>query len=112
MARDENFRNLTSYDQTSALYLDGHSELLYKNRISDMIKIQVTNKLEISFRTKIQNGLLIYTGTGNLESYLLVGFLDGKLIYSFRLPNQKHAFTLTSSLRLNDNKWHSVTVER
>lgn len=94
------------------MYLDGHSELLFKNRISDIIKIQMTNKFEISFRTTSQTGLLIYTGTGNLDSYLIVGLLDGKLVYSFTLPTQKQTFWVSSSERVNDNQWHTLSVER
>lgn len=94
------------------LYLDGHTELMYKNRIYEMIKIQTSNKFELTFRTKHQNGLLLYIGKGDLDSYLLVGFQAGKLVYSFSLSKHKQAFTLVSPVKLNDNKWHTITIDR
>lgn len=76
------------------------------------MKIQTTNKFELTFKTKSQNGLILYTGNGNLNSYLLIAFISGKLVYSFSLPKQKQVFTLSSPTRLNDNKWHSIVIER
>lgn len=95
-----------------AIYLDGHTELFYKNRIYDIMKTQNTNKFELSFKTRVQNGLLLFTGNGNLKSFLYLAIVNGKFVYSFSLPKQKQSFSLSSKTKLNDNNWHSVVVER
>lgn len=92
--------------------MDGHTELLFRNRISDITKIQSTNKFEIAFKTRSANGLLLFTGISSLNSYLFVGFIAGKIFYSFRLPNHKQNFSLKSVHRFDDNKWHILTIER
>lgn len=33
-------------------------------------------------------------------------------MFTFRLPSHKHVFIISSKERLNDNKWHLVSVER
>lgn len=104
--------NASLSGQQIALNLDGHTELFYKNRIFDSIKIQKTNKFEIKFKTKNPNGLLLYTGVGNLNSYLLIALINGKVVFTFSLPKVKRVFSLSSTQRLNDNSWHTITVER
>ncbi len=41
-----------------------------------------------------------------------MGFLNGKLSYSFSLPKQKQIFSLITPFKMNDNKWHTVIIER
>ena len=57
---------------------------------------------------------MIYIGkeNKNLKSYLIVGFLNGRLSYSFSLPKQKQIFSLITPFKMNDNKWHTVIIER
>jgi cadherin EGF LAG seven-pass G-type receptor 1 len=74
--------------------------------------LQRTNKFKIILRTKSLNGLLLYCGKENSKSYLLLGILNGKFVFMFSLPQRKKSFSLTSKAKLNDNKWHTITVER
>ncbi len=82
------------------------------NHCNIRVRIQNNNKIEITFKTTTENGLLFYTGNETLNSYLLIGFINGKLIYSFSLPKKKQVFTLKSNSMLNDNKWHTIIIER
>jgi hypothetical protein len=55
----------------------------------------------------------LFTGNGNIDSYLLIGLTRGQLVFSFNLPNKKRGFQMVStSNHLNDNKWHKVKIER
>ncbi|CAF0717274.1 unnamed protein product [Brachionus calyciflorus] len=95
-----------------AIFLDGHTELIYKNRIYDVMKVQNVNKFELSFKTKNNNGLLLFTGNGNSISFLYIAIQNGKLVFSFSLPKHKQSFSLSSKTKLNDNNWHLVLIER
>jgi hypothetical protein len=75
-------------------------------------KTQVFNKYEIRVRTKKENGLVLYTGNGKSKSFLALAFTAGRIVFSFSLPKLKQTVSLSSPNKLNDNKWHMVTIER
>lgn len=76
------------------------------------VKTKNEQKIEVKLKTKSKNCLIFYTGDEGLSSYLILGLSDGHIIYRVSVPGQKKAFTLKSPNKLNDNKWHTVTVER
>ena len=99
--------------------MEGASRVLYLKNINLTIlmhllrvKVQSNIKLEVEFKTVSKNCLLIYTGDEKLNSYLIIGFSNGHIIYQFSLTDQKQVFTLKSPNKLSDNKWHTVTVEK
>ena len=63
------------------------------------------------FKTTHENGLIMHN-PGNNGDFLSVELVDGQIIYTFSLG--KAIYELKSNVRkkLNDNKWHSVSIWR
>ncbi|RNA43441.1 agrin [Brachionus plicatilis] len=91
-----------------SIYFDGHTEMLLNEKTNDFSKIQSMIRFEIVFRPKSQNGLILFTGNNQFESYLYLALINGKLEYSFSLPNQKQTFYFQSKKKISKNFWSSV----
>ncbi|XP_078356048.1 laminin subunit alpha-1-like [Oculina patagonica] len=66
----------------------------------------------LSFRVgpKTKNGLIFLEAHGEVKDFILLGLVDGKLTFSANagmLP-----LTLQTSNKLNDGKWHFVSVQK
>lgn len=76
-------------------------------------KIQVFHMLLIQFhfKTTQENGLILYNN-GQNSDYLAVELVDGQISYKFSLGKAINVIKSRAKEKLNDNKWHLVTIWR
>ena len=67
--------------------------------------------LQFHFKTTEENGLILYNGGPNGD-YVAVELLGGQISYSFSLGKAINTLKSRSKLKLNDNKWHLVSIWR
>nr|XP_027202560.1 neurexin-1-like isoform X1 [Dermatophagoides pteronyssinus] len=74
--------------------------------------ISIRESFELSFRTKIANGLLLLT-SDEYEDYLAITIRDAGLTLTMKLGSNVHEKTIKpSKVRFDDNQWHTVLVWR
>lgn len=74
--------------------------------------VSTSEVFEISFRTKVANGLLLFTSDEN-EDYLAIIMRDAALSLTVKLgTNQQEKLIQPSKVRFDDNQWHTVVVSR
>lgn len=74
--------------------------------------VSTSESFEVSFRTKLANGLLLLTGDDE-EDYLVVAIRDAALALTMKLGSVVHQKTVKpSKVRFDDNQWHTVLVHR
>jgi neurexin len=67
--------------------------------------------VQFHFKTKEENGLILYN-SGQNSDYIAVEMVDGQIHYMFSLGKEKILIKSKSKEKLNDNKWHLVTIWR
>lgn len=91
------------------MYLDGHTNLMYKrpkNKNSSFT-------FELNFKTKRKYGLILYMNFDKQnDSYIIFGILKKKLTILVKSLTSKKYDIMKSDIGLNDNKWHSIRLER
>lgn len=74
------------------------------------------NKFRLRFKTKKKNGLLFIMSNGDTvrQDYLAVAIARGKVQLSYNLGAQTedNIHIIRSPLKINNNKWHIVEIER
>ncbi|OTF69070.1 neurexin-1b-alpha-like protein [Euroglyphus maynei] len=74
--------------------------------------VSIRESFELSFRTKIANGLLLLT-SDEYEDYLAITIRDAGLTLTMKLGANVHERTIKpSKVRFDDNQWHTVLVWR
>lgn len=74
--------------------------------------VSIRESFELSFRTKIANGLLLLT-SDEYEDYLAITIRDAGLTLTMKLGSNVHEKTIKpSKVRFDDNQWHTVLVWR
>lgn len=74
--------------------------------------VSTSEVFEINFRTKVANGLLLFTSDEN-EDYLAIIMRDAALSLTVKLgTNQQEKLIQPSKVRFDDNQWHTVVVSR
>lgn len=72
-----------------------------------MLENDQSKSLSMLFKTMRPNGMILYASTN--KHYTLVEMRDGKLIYHSK-QNYAVNMTMNTSERLDDGKWHNVTL--
>ncbi|KAK2170670.1 hypothetical protein LSH36_1g09011 [Paralvinella palmiformis] len=75
--------------------------------------VSTNDHVTFQFKTQQANGLLFYTGDGS--DFLVVALLEGGLLVHITLLSGSFEVEIAPSKgfqRFDDNKWHSVIVER
>ena len=67
--------------------------------------------VQFHFKTKEENGLILYN-SGQNSDYIAVELVKGQIHYIFSLGKDKSLIKSKSKEKLNDNRWHSVTIWR
>lgn len=84
--------------------------------ISYSLRGQQDNKFSLKFKTKRKNGLLLFSNQGDSlrGDYLALAVVNGKVEFSYNLGKQSEddMFVIRSDVSVNNNKWHTVTIQR
>lgn len=67
--------------------------------------------VQFHFKTTEPNGLILYNA-GQNNDYFAVELSNGQISYHFSLGNVNNIIRSKSKLKLNDNKWHLVSIWR
>jgi leucine-rich repeat transmembrane neuronal protein 1/2 len=68
--------------------------------------------IQFHFKTNDENGLILYN-KGHDNDYIAIELVGGQINYAFSLGGpQKHRIKSNSKQKLNDNKWHLVSIWR
>lgn len=67
--------------------------------------------VQFHFKTKEENGLILYN-SGQNSDYIAVELVNGQIHYIFSLGKESNVIKSRSKDKLNDNKWHLVTIWR
>lgn len=86
--------------------------MIFKKISHNIDEINSLRKLDVVFKPRSPNGLIFFTGNEQFNSYLYIALINGRLEYSFSLPNQKKAFNFQTEKKLNLKNWSSVKIER
>lgn len=72
------------------------------------------NHIAITFRTSQSDGLILWMnkGTNKKGDYLAIVIENGYVQLSYDLGNETQLLNLRSHNKINDNKWHTLVVER
>ncbi|CAB3986864.1 Hypothetical predicted protein [Paramuricea clavata] len=90
--------------------VNGLQYLKRKIKITDVLNFQRANDdISLQFRTRYSNGLLLYAKEGN-KSILLI--LSNRTMVFEVMYGTDHLILTAPSQRLDDNKWHTVVVQR
>lgn len=75
---------------------------------------QRENHFEISIKTHSKSGLILWTNKGTTlkTDYLAVAVIDGFVELSYNLGKQKELFFLRGNIRVDDGRWHVISIER
>ena len=65
-----------------------------------------------NFKTTQADGLILYSGRGNANDFMVVELSNGRIRYVFDVGNGPVVVEANQSNRLNDNTWHSVSIIR
>ena len=81
---------------------------------SEAVGGQKETLILISVRTHARSGLILWTNKGSsLKSdYLAVAVVDGFVELSYNLGKQKELFFVRGNTRVDDGRWHTVSIER
>lgn len=67
--------------------------------------------VQFHFKTREENGLILYN-SGQNGDYIAVELVSGQIHYVFSLGKENNVIKSRSKEKLNDNKWHLVTIWR
>jgi len=81
------------------------------------LRSQRTNRVEIRFRTEVDDGGVLLVqggGPGVRDDYLMLVVVRGTVELSYNLGRQGSArlFLLNSSTRVSDGRWHVASLDR
>lgn len=81
---------------------------------SEPVGGQKETLIEIGVRTHARSGLIFWTKKGSTlkTDYLAVAVADGFVELSYNLGKQKELFFLRGNTRIDDGRWHTVSIER
>ncbi|XP_037077895.1 pikachurin-like [Pollicipes pollicipes] len=91
----------------------GHSHLVFdRPDVAEKLR-GVTNGIELEFRTRYPNGLLVWTGASDrwTADFLAVGLRDGHVHLRFDLGSGMVTVEHNAS-RVDDGQWHRVQASR
>lgn len=71
-----------------------------------------TGNLTFHFKTESKNGFLIYQDDKGQCQYIYLSMADGQLRLRLKMGNCEETQTLHIGNKLNDGRWHKVTVQR
>ena len=87
----------------------GHNDVDLPNSWSF---VSTSESFEISFRTKLANGLLLLTGD-NYDGHLVIAIRDAGIELTIKFGLVVHQKTVKpNKVRFDDNQWHSILVFR
>ena len=83
----------------------------------ERLRSQRTNRVEIRFRTEVDDGGVLLVqggGPGVRDDYLMLVVVRGRVELSYNLGRQGSArlFLLNSSTRVSDGRWHVAFLDR
>lgn len=67
--------------------------------------------IQFHFKTSQENGLIFYQ-PGENDDFLAIELINGQLRYSFSLGDGIHRLESKMKQKLNDNRWHLVSIWR
>ena len=73
------------------------------------------NNITLSFATSLPDGLLLYNSDGTAEEdgdFIALEIIQGKVRFSYNLGYTKNAAVVLVDRRVDDGRWHHVTVIR
>ncbi|XP_067139289.1 agrin-like isoform X1 [Centruroides vittatus] len=118
-------KNVDKDEMKRSVAFDGSTFLSYPNKIvrrGEMseestetgVDGQSENRFEVKFRTKRDNGLILWTNKGMTTrgDYLALAIIDGYVELSYNLGKQKEPLVIRNPSKVNDGKWHVAKVER
>lgn len=75
------------------------------------LEAPTTLKLDFMFKTKESSGLLLYNGGSNNE-FIALELQDGYLAMVYNMGSSPTSIYFQTPYKLNDNKWHYVSINR
>lgn len=75
------------------------------------LRVYSVFSLYFQFKTTEANGLIFYNG-GAAQDFLAMELVGGKLYFIFSLGSGSKRMLVNSARKLNDNKWHHVSIIR
>lgn len=75
-------------------------------------KARTTGNLTFHFKTESENGFLVYQDDHGQCQYIYLSLADGRLRLRLKMGECDQTQTLHVGHKLNDAKWHKVTVQR
>ena len=80
---------------------------------SSFVRTGATNNIELWFRTQYAFGLILFlVSDGSQTDMLAVEMRDGKPWLIFDCQDGAAAFTISQSVRFDDNQWHHMKITR
>ncbi|XP_023315874.1 neurexin-1 isoform X2 [Trichogramma pretiosum] len=76
-----------------------------------MLKAYVETNIYFQFKTREANGLILYN-SGRERDFIAVELVNGHIHYVFDLGDGPVRLRDSTKSRLNDGKWHAVTIAR
>ncbi|XP_064610786.1 agrin-like isoform X2 [Liolophura sinensis] len=105
-----------SMNEDRPVSFDRTTFLQYENKLTESLRGQQDNKFSLKFKTKRKNGLLLFSNQGDSlrGDYLALAIVNGKVEFSYNLGKQSEddMFVIRSDVSVNNNKWHTVTIQR
>lgn len=84
----------------------------YRFSGSVVILDSAKNQIELWFKTKFSDGLLLFASSKRQEDLIVIELRDGKPWFIFDTESGPAAFTVQSQAKFNDNQWHHLQVSR
>merc|ERR1712226_387346 len=89
---------------------DGRMSYVIYNAVTERITSQFSETYQFSFRTKSQNGVILWSKEDSLIDYFFVGLWNGYLHIEIELgAGVTQIFSVNT---LHDGQWHDVTINR
>ncbi|XP_034944806.1 neurexin-3 isoform X2 [Chelonus insularis] len=76
-----------------------------------VLRAYIETNIHFQFKTWESNGLILFNG-GKEKDYIAVELIDGHIHYTFDLGDGPIRMKDNLKSRLNDGKWHAVSIER
>ncbi len=77
-------------------------------------KAQMTNMIEVTFRTRDQDGMILYNGVGpkpKMGDFLFIAVYKGEVILGYNLGGGFRKI-VESLVYVSNDEWHTVKVTR
>jgi len=78
----------------------------------EMLPDSATTLITLSFKTKFEEGLMLYASSTGQEDLIVIEMRNGKPWFVFDTESGPAAFTVQSAKTFNDEKWHKIEVTR